>query len=437
MRMKLNRTSQLLLAAAASLLAAGWTTACSTSHTIDYVYATSAKAAGSYNWGEIDIYAVDSLSGAMTQISYSPFPSMGKNPVASAVSTDYGNLYVANNDDHTIARFVIGPDGKLYPQSTAYTTGSYPTALAVSGDTLYVLNTYKSSDSCSTDAPCSGSVTVFPLSTSTATNASTGMTEHGEIESALYNDGGLNDWPLALSASSTDILVPEAITTATSGSDTYVYVAAYDSTTSAGYLFSFWKSPSATPSIPSGVTCPTAAILAEGSLCPFNSGPISVGASVQPSAIAASADGNYLYVADKTGDLVWAYSLSSGQPTLISSYPTGSMPSAIAIDPAGKYLYVANQQDSNVSVFLLSNGALERLDGSAVTTANPADRYGVGSQPVAILIDPSMHKLLFTANYEGSSVSSLFLSSDGSLYGAQGTPYAANAIPTSLVAVPH
>ena len=62
----------------------------------------------------------------MRQIPTSPFPSGGRNPVAEAVSTDYSNLYVVNQDDNTIVQFVIGPDGKLYPQNTVNTPGNLP-----------------------------------------------------------------------------------------------------------------------------------------------------------------------------------------------------------------------------------------------------------------------------------------------------------------------
>ena len=67
----------------------------------------------------------------MRQIPTSPFPSGGRNPVAEAVSSDNTNLYVVNQDDNTIVQFVIGNDGKLYPQNTVNTPGIYPVAVAV------------------------------------------------------------------------------------------------------------------------------------------------------------------------------------------------------------------------------------------------------------------------------------------------------------------
>ena len=116
MRMKLNKSSQLLLVSAASLLAAGVVTACGT-FTTDFVYVASSRAAGSNSYGEIDVFEINAVSGSMRQIPTSPFPSGGRNPVAEAVSADYLNLYVVNQDDNTIVQFAIGPDGKLYPRA--------------------------------------------------------------------------------------------------------------------------------------------------------------------------------------------------------------------------------------------------------------------------------------------------------------------------------
>jgi 6-phosphogluconolactonase len=93
---------------------------------VDFVFVTSSKAAGPNNYGEIDVFEVNSESGFMRQIPTSPFPSGGRNPVAEAVSTDNTNLYVVNQDDNTIVQFVIGNDGKLYPQNTVNTPGSSP-----------------------------------------------------------------------------------------------------------------------------------------------------------------------------------------------------------------------------------------------------------------------------------------------------------------------
>ena len=157
MRMKFNRSSQLVLVSVVSLLAAGLVTACGTL-TVDFVFVTSAKAAGPNNYGEVNVFEVNSESGHMRQIPTSPFPSGGRNPVAEAASTDCTTLYVVNQDDNSIVQFVIGNDGKLYPQNTLNTPGVFPLAVAVTGSYLYVADTYQPLPTCSTAAPCSGSL---------------------------------------------------------------------------------------------------------------------------------------------------------------------------------------------------------------------------------------------------------------------------------------
>src|SRR5271168_2972979 len=163
MRMKLNRSSQLVLVSAAGLLVSGLISACGTL-TVDFVYVTSSKAAGTNNYGEVDVLEVDSESGHLRAIPSSPFPSGGRNPVAEAVSSNFANLYVVNEDDNTIVQFAIGNDGKVYPQNTVNTPGVFPIGIAVNGSHLYVADTYQPLPTCSPAAPCSGSVAVLPLS---------------------------------------------------------------------------------------------------------------------------------------------------------------------------------------------------------------------------------------------------------------------------------
>ena len=59
MRMKFNKSSQLVLIAAASLLAATLVTACSQitqTLTVDFVFVASSKAAGANNYGLINVF---------------------------------------------------------------------------------------------------------------------------------------------------------------------------------------------------------------------------------------------------------------------------------------------------------------------------------------------------------------------------------------------
>jgi len=65
----------LLLVSAAGLLAATLVTACSQltqTLTVDFVYVASSKAAGADNYGEINVFEINSESGRMRQICIPP-----------------------------------------------------------------------------------------------------------------------------------------------------------------------------------------------------------------------------------------------------------------------------------------------------------------------------------------------------------------------------
>ena len=397
MRMKFNKSGQLLLISVASLLVSGVVTACSTL-TVDFVFVTSAKAAGVNNYGEVDVFEVNSESGFMRQIPTSPFPSGGRNPVADAVSTDYTNLYVVNRDDNTIVQFIIGNDGKLYPQNTVNTPGVYPLAVAVGGSNLFVVDTYQPLPSCSSAAPCSGSIAVFPITSSSSTPPS-------DTLGTPVTNGNLNYWPLSLSGKPNDILLPTAVTVLASGAD--VYVTAHDTTANSGYVFGF--------SIGSG-----------GALTALKGSPFAAGTN--PSAVASDLSSSHVYVTDLANGNVLGYAVTGGllSPLSGSPFPAGSQPDAIAVDASGKFAYVANSLDSTVTAYSIGSGPLTRL-GS----------YATGLQPVAIGIDPSMHQYLYTLNYLGSNVSGFELNADGTLFNSMNSPYPSNAQPTAVAAIPH
>jgi 6-phosphogluconolactonase len=404
MRMMFSRSSQLVLVTAASLLAATLITACET-RTVDFVFVTSAKAAGTNNYGEINVFEINSGSGKMRQIPTSPFPSGGRNPVAEVVSTDYGNLFVANKDDNTIVQFIIGKDGKLYPFNTVNTPGIYPLAIAASKSDLFVVDTYEPLPLCSNAAPCTGSIAVYPLTSGSSCSATVclGTAATNSSVSGQY-------WPLTLSgASSTHIIVPTSVNVLASGS--YVYVTAYDSSVSpaAGYVFGF-------------------AVGTGGVLTPLSGSPYAAG--VKPSAIASESASAYVYVTDASSGTVRGYKVGSGGDLSAlsgSPYPAGGQPSAIAVDPSYPFAYVTNYLDGTVTAYSISSGVLTRI-GS----------YQTGVQPVAIGIDPSTNHFLYTVNFYDNNVSGFQLSrTDGTLLISQFSPYASNAQPTAAAAVPH
>ncbi len=411
MRMKLKKPGQLLLVAAAGLTVASLLSACNQltgTLTADFVYVTSAKGAGANNYGEVDVFEVNSQSGAMRQIPTSPFPSGGRNPVAEAASADAKNLYVVNRDDNTVVQFVIGSDGKLYPTQTVNTPGIFPLSAAVSGSMLYVADTYQPLPSCSTAAPCTGSVAAFPIATGTSCpNGGPPSVTPGNLCDPVANTNiNASYWPLTLPASPTDVVTPVAVAASSSA----LFVAAIDtsSTPPRGLVFAFSTTG--------------------GSLSPLNGG-VPVSAGLQPSAIALDPTGTNLYVTDSGGAQVLGWSTSSGTltPLSLSPFLAGNNPSAIAIDATGKFAYVTNSGDSNVIGFSISNGNLTRVAS-----------YATGTQPVAVGIEPHLNQYVYTVNFLGSNVSGFNINSTtGALLNSQNSPFAANAQPTAVAAIPH
>jgi 6-phosphogluconolactonase (cycloisomerase 2 family) len=413
MRMKLNKSSQLVLVAVAGILAASLVTACSQltqTLTVDFVYVASPKAAGSNSYGEIDVFEINSESGKMRQIPTSPFPSQGRNPVAMAVSTDYGSLFVVNQDDNTIVQFAIGDDGKLYPYNTVNTPGIFPMAVTASKSNLFVADLYEPLPICSDAEPCPGSISVFPL---TAATGSTPTTMGSPVVNSAVNG---EYWPLTLSAANaSDVIVPTAIDVLASGST--VYVTAYDSsvTPNVGYVFAF-------------------AVGSGGVLTPLSGSPFAAG--VKPSAIASGtitgSSSTFVYVTDFTAGNVLAYSVSSTTGNLVplagSPFHSGNQPSAIAVDTAFPFAYVANSLDGTVTGYSISStGAL-----------TSAGTYTAGLQPVAIGIDPSTEHFVYVLNFQGDNLSGFELNeTNGTLLDSQSSPFPTNANPTAAAAVPH
>ena len=278
---------------------------------------------------------------------------------------------------------------------------NFPLAVSTAGKYLFVADTYQPLPSCSTAAPCSGSIAVFPIGSNDA------------LGSAVANTGiSANYWPLSLPSAPNDVITPTAIVA--TGSD--VYVAAFDATatavgkpTSGGYVFGF------------GVN-------ADGTLSPLNSG-VPFAAGVHPTGIASGPGGSVIYVTDSTGNAVYAFSANAGLLTAVGGSPfaTGNSPSAVVADATGNHVFVTNSLDSTLTVYSSNGGALSAI-GS----------YPVGTQPVAIGIDPSLNEYVYIANFLGDTVSGFQLNAtNGTLLTSQYSPFGSNANPTAVAAIPH
>ena len=107
--MKGNNMGRGLKALAVSMAVGLGMTACSRDYTVGYLYVTNAKATP----GLVTAYSIDYQSGALIQLSDSPIPSGGNNPVKLVASPNGQNIYVLNHDTSSVVQFSIGTDGNF------------------------------------------------------------------------------------------------------------------------------------------------------------------------------------------------------------------------------------------------------------------------------------------------------------------------------------
>jgi 6-phosphogluconolactonase (cycloisomerase 2 family) len=319
-----------------------------------------------------------------------------------AVTTDYANLYVANQGNNSVVHFAIAGTGVL-TQKDLVTTTTKPVFLAVNtpGTYLYVVS-----------GTSSATLTEYSLSSGTIGTAASQLT-------------------LSVPGYAGDTIVPTGVTVLANNatvSGNAVYVTAYDQS---AYNPGGTTSSTANPGWVFGYTVGSGGALTPASGSPYKAG-------VKPSAIAADPTSRFAYVTDFASNQLIGYTIQSGSVLnfLINGpFRTGNEPSSIAIDPRGKYIYVSNALDSSVSAYVidLSTGTPSGAVNVTGSATNSTD-----TQPVAILVDPALGRFVYTANQLGNSISGFELNPDtGAMTPTQATPYPTGANPTALASVPH
>jgi 6-phosphogluconolactonase (cycloisomerase 2 family) len=398
--MKFSKLSQLFLVSSIGLLVATLLTACQIV-TIDYVFVASSAGSGTSSNGQIDIFAVDSESGALRQGAPAA-DSGGIDPVSLAVTSDYANLYVANQGTSTtsptIAHFTIGLNGALTAKDTITLTQP-AVALAANAS-----NTSLSAVSGATGATAA-TLTAYPLS-------------KGAIGAAASQAA------LAIPGYGGDTVVPTGVTVLANGGA--VYATVYDQS---AYNPGGSTTSTANPGWVFGSVVGSGGALGA---------PTAYKAGVKPSGIAADPTNRFVYVTDYASSQLIGYTIESGSTLnfLINGpFKTGNEPSAVVIDPRGKYIYVSNALDSTVSAYAidLSTGT----PSIAVSTTGTGSN-STGSQPQGIAVDPALGRFVYTANYLDNSLSGFSLNpNSGTLTPTQAAPYPTGSKPTALVMVPH
>ncbi|MGB6686768.1 MAG: beta-propeller fold lactonase family protein [Terracidiphilus sp.] len=406
--MKFSKPSQLVLVSTIGLLAAILVTACQIV-TIDDLYLASSAGSGNSS-GLIDTFAVDSETGALRP-AYSPVSSGGNSPVSLAVTSNYQNLYVANQASNNIVHFSIATSGELSKQDavTLSSEGTVPVAIAVNnaGTRLYVV---------SADLPGNDPGAVL---------AAFSLSSSGAIGSPIKN-GTLDYWPLVVPGYADDLIVPTGVVATVNNNA--VYVTAYDqsaynpggtatSTANPGWVFGFGASSGG------GLSA------APGS--PYRAG-------VKPTGVVADPTNRFVYVTDYASNELIGYSIEAGYELeflLNGPFKTGNEPQAVTIDQRGLYIYVANALDSTVSAYEI---ALPTGTPSAAINVTGSASNSTDAQPDAITVDASLGRFVFTANHLGDSISGFQLNPNtGALTPTLNTPYPSSASPTAIITVPH
>jgi 6-phosphogluconolactonase (cycloisomerase 2 family) len=407
---KLNRYGARLLAAASTLGLSLPMLSCGASNTIDYLYVTS----NLLNPGQVNVYKVDSESGALNQIADSPYPSGGRNPVAEVASPNGKNLYVVNHDDNTIVEFAIGTDGKLYPLNTTNTPGTEPVALAINaaGTALYVLDYYAPAapgQPSFTDLnPGPGALIVYPINSD------------GSLATPL-SVGAANYFPVQC--------FPTNLTITPNGN--YVYV----TNTNAVVVTTAPPVTGTVPVLPAA--CPaygtvSAFSVSASAVAAIAGSPFSTGAGSQPTGVIADPGNGSIYVTDSHLNQLYTFTIqSTGALSLAAAIGAGTMPmggTVVTNASSGKYLYVTNYKDGSLSIYSVSSGV-----PSLVATSNSGS-----SGPLCVLADPDTQRFLYVADYIGGTIGGAELNpATGTLITNQGSPFISSGQPTCVAAVTH
>jgi 6-phosphogluconolactonase len=403
--MKFSKSSQLFLVSTTGLLLATLLTSCEIS-TIDYVYVASSSGSGTGSAGQIQTFDADSETGAL-RAGTATVPSGGVNPVSMSVAADYQNLYVANQGDATTApavvHFEIASNGVLTQKETAsFSTALTPVSLAVNATDTDLFVAYNGAGASPSQ------LVAFPVSAG-----------------AIGTAASAGEMTLTIPGYSTDTIVPTSVDVLANGAA--VYVTAYDES---AYNPGGTVTSSANPGWIWGYT-----VGSGGVLTPITGSPWKAG--VKPTSVTSDPANRFVYVTDFASNELIGYTIISGDQLdfMVSGpYKTGNEPQVVTVDPRGLYIYVTNSLDSTVSAFdiTLATGAPSAAVNTTGSATNTTD-----TTPMAVIVDPALGRFVYTANYQGNSVSGFTLNPNtGTLNPTIATPYPSGYKPTALAAIP-
>jgi 6-phosphogluconolactonase len=434
--MKLKRWSQGILVVTTSVGIGAGLISCGQSNTVDYLYATSAK----NDPGQINIYRVDSQSGALTQIPDSPFPTQQRNPVSLAADGQGKNLYVAFADDNAIVQYGIGSDAKLYPQNTINPSGTNPVSVSVQtyldptgkvlSSLLFVVEQYQPNYTSLNPGP--GALYVYNL-------GADGTLNNAALVPQTVNGVTQNYYPLGINPTAVNVTANgrAGVVVVPSGGKVHPNIYVADTLTQSGTgpggcsagtggVESFTLSADDTNGAPTGVVTPVIGT-------PFCAG-------TTPSAMASDPLGRFLYVTDSTQNEVYQYNIDSATSTTpgallplpTSAVQAGTSPQGIVVDPRGEYVYVSNYIGDTVSGYAINTNT------GALSALGTGGSVGTEPRPSCIIVEPALARFVYTADYDGNAVNGFVLNPDtGGLSAVQGQYYQTSGLSKCVAAVSH
>jgi 6-phosphogluconolactonase len=416
--------SKKLWASILTLVALPWVVACDNNSTLGYVYSTSASA----STGVINTYNINYQTGQLVALPDSPVPSGGRNPITLVADpVNHIFLYVLNHDDSTVVQIGIGTDGKLYPDTTYNSTGSFPTAAAISpdGKFLYVTYTFQSCLSTNVEQPgvtnqnCTSSSSDFSFTT------------------ASPGPGGITIFPINPDnslATPMDLPIGRYPTGIVASADNnYVYVVSQDtaatSTTTGqtGNLFAFSRNTA------TGALTP----LAGSPINPAKGNVPSVGypSGKLPGGVIEDSTSSHLYLTDFTGNLVYGYSIANGVPTQTGSALTDAGPEGMALTPTGSYLYTANYTGGTIGGYSIASGTPVAVNTGQTAQAGQSTQAGTGV--TCVTVEQQLGTYLYTSNSLSNTVTGeQITTTGGGLVPIINSPYTASTLPTCVINVP-
>ena len=119
----------------------------------------------------------------------------------------------------------------------------------------------------------------------------------------------------------------------------------------------------------------------KGGLHGIAGSPLSAG--INPTMLAMTSDGNFLYAVDPVKNVIAEFSINSttGVLTSIGTQNVTATPSSVAMDSKGKFLYVGNNAANNIAVYAVgSDGKLTEAPYSPIAVNGPVQALTVSAK---------------------------------------------------------